>query len=598
MFIRLFSAAALFAAMVLPAQATTGIALIIANQDYDRVRDAQGASGVLQSVRRFEEMGFRVELATDLSTAAMQAAVSQLSLSLQDQPHERVVIVFSGHVVNAKHGTWLMGTEALPPTSGTVDQQGIRLQHILEIAGMRQGGAIVAVADYGFPVVNATGFSAGLPDAISVPQGVSMVQGSGPGVTDFLRSIATPGVNIGALARRRGNVQLEGFDPRFLSFLPADHVPEVDFDLAAWEAATEANSIDGYQAYLAAYPTGDYTLQARAELHALMNTPERIEASLNLSRNERRAIQRDLTILGYEPRGIDGIFGGGTRAAISVWQGANGQTQTGYLTRAHIFELAQQGAHRAAQLEAEAQARQQALERQDRLFWRDTGSGQDEAGLRTYLNRFPEGIFASVAHDRLEQIEANRRAAARARENAAWAQARNSDSVAGYRAYLNNFPQGDHAGQAQQRIQQLSGGAIPNALEIAAWALASSANTVQGYQSYLNAFPTGAFAAQARQRISDLSPEPEVPDSETPQEQEAALNLDRPNDDGVARWVFVERNLATVGFNPGAQDGTVTLRTRQAIRRFQRRNDLPATGFLNQQSVRMLRDQARAIRGN
>lgn len=601
MFARFLAATAFWLVTLVPVQASTGIALIIANENYDTVRDARGASAVLQSVRRLEMAGFRVELATDLSAPAMQSALSNLSDALRDGNHERVVIVFAGRVVSAAHGTWLMGTNATQPNYASVEAQGVRLATILALAGQRQGGAVVALADYGFPLTNAPGFTSGLPGDLGAPQGVSVVRGSGPGIADFLSSLALPGVTIGSLAARRADIQLEGFNPPYLDFLPADHQPLIDADRLAWGTAMDADTLAAYEAYLAEWPEGDYAALARQARDRLLNTPERIEAALGLSRSERQAIQRDLTILGFDPRGIDGIFGGGTRSAISAWQRASGLVQTGYLDRAQIFEMAQQGARRAAQLEAEAQARQAALERQDRAFWRDTGSGQDEVGLRAYLNRFPEGIFANVANERLQQIEADRRAAEAARENAAWSRAVNQDTEQAYQAYLNAFPDGAHARQAQRRIQQIRGatsdGSIvtPNAFEVAAWALASSVDSADAYRTFLNAFPNGAFADQARQRLGISSPpvEPIL----SPQDEEEALNLDQGRG-GMSRWQIVERNLAVLGYDPGPVDNSPTQQTRRALQQFQQQNGLQVSGYVTQETWDLLRQQGRAARGN
>ena len=41
---------------------------------------------------------------------------------------------------------------------------------------------------------------------------------------------------------------------------------------------------------------------------------------------------RALQALGYDPGGIDGIIGSGTRAALRNWQIANGETPDGYLS--------------------------------------------------------------------------------------------------------------------------------------------------------------------------------------------------------------------------------------------------------------------------
>ncbi|GAB4262125.1 MAG: peptidoglycan-binding domain-containing protein [Pararhodobacter sp.] len=538
MLCRLFAATLVWLSLLSPVQATTGIVLVIANEDYLTLRDASGASSVLRAVRRFEDMGFDVDLATDLSADAMRAALSALSESLNSEAHERVVIVFAGRTISAAHGAWLMGTEATTPTFASIEAQGVRLETVLALAGARQGGALVAIADYGFPPPAVSGFAPGLPATVDVPQGVTLVRGAGPGIADFLGAVAEPGANIGALVAARADLRLDGFNPPYLTFLPADHQPSVDADRQAWNAAQDLGTIEGFQAYLDAWPTGNYAAQAREALTRLLNTPERIEASLALTRDERRAIQRDLTILGYEPRGIDGIFGAGTRAAIAAWQGANRFAATGFLNRDQIFELAQQGARRAAQLEAEARQRQIEEERRDRAYWRDTGSGTDEVGMRAYLARYPSGIFAQIARQRLEQIEAQRRAEEEARLRAAdeadWAEAQRADTARAYRRYLEAHPEGLHASEARRRIREIR---------------------------------------EAR--------EPEVEDEEARRAEEA-MNMP------VFTRHLIEQQLARIGMEPGPIDGEFDRETRAAIRRFQAQIGVAQTGYLNPQIVARL----------
>ena len=64
-----------------------------------------------------------------------------------------------------------------------------------------------------------------------------------------------------------------------------------------------------------------------------------------------------MTLLDYNTRGIDGIFGRGTRAAISSWQTANSTDVTGFLNTDQITRLDAQAERRAAELEAEAERR-------------------------------------------------------------------------------------------------------------------------------------------------------------------------------------------------------------------------------------------------
>lgn len=509
-----------------PALASSGVALIVANEDYATLRDARGAASLLSTERALESAGFAVDVATDLSANALRAALSALSERLRGDEAERVVIVFAGYTLSADHGQWLLGTEARAPDLAAVEGFGVRLETVLALAGQLQGGAVVAVGDYGFPDRLTNGFRAGLPAGVNVPQGVTLVSGQGASVGRFVQALARPGTRVGQAARDTG-VALSGFDPAFLAFLPAGYQPALDAERRAWEAAQAAGTVAGYDAFLAAHPDGEHAAAAQAARASLLNTPERIEGALGLTRDERRAIQRDLTILGYEPRGIDGIFGAGTRAAIGAWQGANRFAASGYLNRDQIFELAQQGARRAAQLEAEARARQIEQERLDRAYWRDTGSGADEAGLRAYLTRYPDGIFASVAQERLAQIEADRRAAAQARDRSAWDAARGVDSVPAYQAYLRDFPQ-------------------------------------------------GAFAAQARDRIDELTrPGPSRPEDDgEARAAEEAMRLP-----AITRQI-IEQRLERLGLEPGVADGNFDRDTRRAIRRYQRAADLPVTGYL------------------
>lgn len=88
--------------------------------------------------------------------------------------------------------------------------------------------------------------------------------------------------------------------------------------------------------------TASTTRPTQAELaDAAISGPAQIEAQLGLSASQRRAVQSGLTQRGFSTRGIDGIFGAGTRGAIAGWQRANDMTATGYLTAAQYQRLVQ-----------------------------------------------------------------------------------------------------------------------------------------------------------------------------------------------------------------------------------------------------------------
>lgn len=538
-----FAVAAL--ALSLSAQALwADVTLMIVNERYAALPRARAAAEVLGAERDLARAGFRTDVGTDLSAAAMRAALAALTDRLRSGTDERVIIAFAGYAVHGAQGVWLLGTDTRSADLATLDATGVRLDTILAIAGERQGGALIAIADLGFPGRPGPGLTAGLPVELSVPQGVTVARGPARSLAAFLREAGQPGVNLVRASSRDRALTLEGFVPPFAVFvpdvasattpIPPAPQPPADPDQVAWDEARGIGTLEAYQTYLDQFPRGRFARDAQAQVDRLDNTPERIEARLNLTRDERRAVQRHLALLGFDPRGIDGVFGAGSRGAIGSWQRREGLVATGFLDRDQIHRLAQQAARRAAELEAEARERQAEQERQDRAFWRDTGAGRDEAGLRAYLDRFPDGIFGQIARDRLAEIDAQRRAEAQARDRAAW-----------------------DAAVAQ--------------------------DTVPAYDRYLAEMPGGAFADQARTRIAELTAPPEpVFDLDAARAEENALQLPR------LTLVLLEQRLAFSGFDPGLIDGELDGDARRAIRQFQRANGLAPTGFLTQDAVARL----------
>ncbi len=387
------------------------------------------------------------------------------------------------------------------------------------------------------------------------PQGVTVLAGGPRVMAEFIEgTLATPGADIAQAVADSGRIAVAGYLPSSFVFLPPDRaeipVAPVEVDESAleeerafWTGVVALDTVDAYRNYLNAYPQGLYAGEAEEAIAAIIAEPNRdarlAEEALNLSRDARRDIQRNLTLLGFETRGIDGILGQATRGAIVAWQQENGFPQTGYVTAEQINRLDAQAARRAAQLEAEAARQAQIAAAADRAFWDETGARGDEAGLRAYLERYPDGLFSETAEEQLARIEEAKRDEAEAADRAAWDRARQADTVAAYRAYLREFPEGAFREEAQARVRVL------------------------------------AEDSEAAGRLAEA------------RAVEQALGLNR------ATLQIVEARLEQLDLAPGEVDGVLNRDSRRAIRNYQRDRGLEVTGFLDEATlVRLLADGA------
>ncbi|HSF93270.1 MAG TPA: peptidoglycan-binding domain-containing protein, partial [Paracoccaceae bacterium] len=167
-------------------------------------------------------------------------------------------------------------------------------------------------------------------------------------------------------------------------------------------------------------------------------TPQQIETALRLTRTQRSEIQADLTLLGHDTRGVDGIFGRGSRTAIAEWQQSAGFEATGYLT-----------ADQVTILDRQAERRRDTINAEDRRFWQLTGQSGQVDDLRLYLDRYPNGLYAAQAREQLAAINAESRAE---EDRAAWESASAANTAEAYREYLRRFEDGLFADVARARL--------------------------------------------------------------------------------------------------------------------------------------------------
>lgn len=513
-------------------------ALLIGNENYSDGADITAADDLLAAEDALAEAGFAVTVAGDVDMAGLRDTLAAfLAEPVQDG---RLVIALSGHFAQSPRETWFLGTDASAPDLATVGAVGLSLATVMEVAAQQPGGAVVLLGTEQRRLPLGPGLEPGIGQ-LDIPQGVTLVRGDAARIADFAaRALVARGQSLTALLDAAPDLTGDGFLAPLVPFRPAgeagmaDPVPGPDAEAVFWESTTLQGTEAAFDAYLKRYPQGRYAAEARAEIQRIRAEPARAaraeEEALALSRDDRRAVQRNLSLLGFDPKGIDGMFGAGSRSAIAEWQRRNGQDPTGYLTRAQVADITTQAEARAAELEAEAAERKAAQAQEDRQYWEETGAEGDSAGLRAYLRRYPDGLYAEVATERLTALEAETRG-----------EAEDADRVA--------------------------------------WDLARRENTLASYRQYLDSYPDGAFTEQANARIEALETEADQGDTSRLEAGEAALGLN-----GAARRI-VEQRLAALDLRPGEVDGVFDDRTRRAIRRFQETRNLPQTGYLDQSTT-------------
>lgn len=508
------------------------------------VNDAPAASGRLADVTRaaaasqvLEDAGFVVHTARNADVAQARAALARFLSESDDAT--RLVIVLAGQFAQGATTGWFLGADAARPGLGEIAGEALPLSLFLDAAGRLPGGGIVVLSGAARAPQLGAGLAPGAA-ALAIPQGVTLLRMPPERVTDNLRGMLAEGRSLSEAVAGLRDAEVSGFVSPLVTVLPERRAatgPD-PAEERAWQEARTADTAAAYESYLSRFPGGVFAGPARDALTRLRDDPQtrarEAEEALALTRDQRREVQRALSVLGYNTRGIDGIFGPGTRGAITQWQGRSGFPETGFLDRPQLSDLGRQADRRAAELEEEARARQAALEAEDRAFWQRSGADGSEAGLRAYLRAYPDGLFADIARTRVALYEEERRNQAAGRDRAAWDAAEAEGSLRAYRRYLRDWPEGAFAEMARARIEALE--------------------------------EDGGAAA----------------DREAAIREEEALGLT------PFTRNLIEQRLLALGLNPGRVDGVFDDSTRRAIRQYQRARGLPATGYLTERTVSQL----------
>ena len=222
----------------------------------------------------------------------------------------------------------------------------------------------------------------------------------------------------------------------------------------------------------------------------------------------------------------------------------------------------------------------------EREFWVSVKDSAHAADIEAYLERYPSGIYGTLARNRLARLQAapeetaapeagdapatddvgvsTRLEAARLEaEREFWASVKDSQNSDELQAYLNTYPEGVYAVLARSRLDRLAG---------------SPDNAETAPQS------TAAVATAAQE--SSSTPQSSAPTAEA---VEASLGLER------AERRQIQLGLASLGHDPGPADGLFGLGTRGAIGRWQSSRGSEVSGHLDAEAAKLLLAAGREV---
>ena len=141
--------------------------------------------------------------------------------------------------------------------------------------------------------------------------------------------------------------------PAAAGIVPAASGSSDGVELEYWRSVKESNKPEELNAYLSAYPNGQFKALALARLAAIKSGPSTTTRTLNagvdpatftdeatqltedqigLDKNQRRDVQRRLSGLGFDTKQT-GVFSDETRSVLKRWQAARGYPSSGYLNK-------------------------------------------------------------------------------------------------------------------------------------------------------------------------------------------------------------------------------------------------------------------------
>ncbi|MEM1375012.1 MAG: peptidoglycan-binding domain-containing protein [Pseudomonadota bacterium] len=432
-------------ALMLPGLVWANEAIFLAPAAGSASAGRQSAEVTTAAQTALRRAGFEVQLFSRRGPGELAEYLQARFEGMDDGDH--VIVYVEGDILVYGGRAYLLDPRGQTPlTRFNIGQRAFDLNPILHAMGEHPDRSVMLLSDDRKPraLLN---LEREVPAFGAAPKGVGLVTGPRDALMRGAARLMREGTSTAAAFR---GLKLQGTAQRDAPFL----APGTGLDRAdrvAWQQAERAGTIQAYLAYLTEFSDGQFADAALARIAELREKPpapptaEEIEAALGLDRAARRQVQQNLSDLGFNPRGIDGVFGPGTRKAILAWQLSREFEPTSFLSGNQVVAL-----------EAQGDSRRREIAREDDAYWERTGALGGEDRLRAYLDRYPSGRHSEKARAQLAAFEEDRRKEGEARERIAWVEALRIDRADAYRDFLRRFPSGVYSAEAEARLAALS----------------------------------------------------------------------------------------------------------------------------------------------
>ena len=423
-----------FASVVLvampPSFAERRVALVIGNGDYLVGPLKNSTNDARLIAKSLEATGFEVTLAENLGYRDLQRAVIGFGRGLRSAGKEAVgMIYYAGHAVQSNGQNYLIPIDAELEDELDLEIQALALSTMmrsLDSAGNRLNMVVLeACRNNPFKTMNRSA-ARGLAK-VDAPQGTLIAYSTAPGdvaldgsgqnsaYTEALAAaLREPGLPVEQVFKKVRIAVMEKTDEAqvpwesssligdfyFEEAIPAPgpevsnalspHTHPQQAEIAYWQSISNQSDAAGYIQYLEDYPEGLFAVIAKRRLEAL-------DAQQANEARQSAAEARDAEALALWQT----LQSSTEEASLQNMVSRYPDTVYADLAKARIQTL------RAAQQASEGKASQEAEKRDDTttelVFWQSILNSPLRSDYEEYLERYPDGLFATIAQDRVDK---------------------------------------------------------------------------------------------------------------------------------------------------------------------------------------------------